>query len=95
MSIERAPTHSRAQYNLVAKRLREQFPTTAITHNDNHDLLILRGQICELAIAFAKSFLRDNPERFDPIRFLDACSPDLERYPISELWENRSGEHGI
>jgi len=78
----KTPAHHKAQYNLVAKKLREQFPTS-----DNTQLqVVMRGQICELAIAFAKSFRRDNPN-FDPIRFLDSCSPDPDRYPISELWE--------
>jgi len=44
-----------------------------------------QGVIAELALDFAKSFEEDNPI-FDPIKFLDACSPDEELYPLSELW---------
>lgn len=68
-------------YNLVAKKLRTHFPT-----GDNEHLqIVMRGLICELALDFARSFEEDNPN-FDPIKFLDACSPDPDRYPMSELW---------
>jgi hypothetical protein len=40
-----------------------------------------------MALVLAKRFEKDNP-LFDPIAFLDACSPDVERYPLSELWNN-------
>ena len=76
-------TFHRATYNLVAKKLREQFPTDV---DNTHDIKILRGQICELALDFASSFCRDNPA-FDPIIFLDACSPNVDRFPMSELWK--------
>jgi len=75
-------THHKATYNLVAKKIRDQFPTTS----NDHLQVVMRGLLCELAIDFADSFKRDNPERFDPIRFLNACSPDVDLYPISELW---------
>jgi hypothetical protein len=45
-----------------------------------------RNAIVDLALSFAGRFALDNDE-FDPIIFLDKCSPDTERMPISELWE--------
>jgi hypothetical protein len=39
-----------------------------------------------VAISLAKRFALDN-EGFDPVMFLDRCSPDPEKYPLSELWE--------
>lgn len=42
--------------------------------------------LVSFAIELAKHFKKDN-ENFDPVRFLDACSPDSERYPLSELWD--------
>ncbi len=70
-------------YNFVAKRIREQFPITPI---NNKSIQVIRGTLCELAIECAKGFEKDNPN-FDVTKFLDACSPDTDRYPISELWE--------
>jgi hypothetical protein len=43
--------------------------------------------LVNLALSFAKRFKEDNP-KFDPLKFLDACSPDPDIYPISELWED-------
>jgi hypothetical protein len=68
-------------WNLVAKQLREQYPTGYTFNAD----LEARATISGLALAFAKRFMED--EGFDPIRFLDLCSPDPERYPLAELWE--------
>lgn len=75
-------------YNFVAKRIREQFPMGT---DNTKEIRVMRGQLCELALSCARGFLRDNP-RFDPVEFLDACSPDPQKYPISELWENEFAE---
>lgn len=66
-------------HNLVAKILRENYPKYP-----EEGILAQRRQIEELALAFAKRFQED--EGFDPIAFLDKCSPDTDLYPISELW---------
>lgn len=75
-------------YNFVAKRIREQFPTDK---SNRYVLKVMRGQLCDLALECAQGFLRDNP-RFDPQKFLNACSPDTDRFPISELWEDENNE---
>lgn len=73
-------------YNFVAKRIREDFPT-----DKENEISILvwvkRGTLVELALRCAYGFLQDNPG-FDVMRFLDKCSPDPERYPITELWDD-------
>lgn len=76
-------------YNFVAKRIREGFPTNLENTDDLVEMI--SGTLCVLALECAKGFLRDNP-RFDAAKFLDACSPDPERYPISALWENELKE---
>lgn len=60
-------------WNLVAKILREYAST--------HDM----RAASDLALAFARRFSED--EGFDPITWLDKCSPDPDLYPFSELWE--------
>lgn len=80
-------------YNFVAKRLRENFPidtppdqmTNPAANVGTH---LQRGVVVEIAIDFAKKYQEDNPN-FDPLQFLDQCSPDTDRYPFSELWENK------
>jgi len=69
-------------YNFVAKRIREDFPT-----NPENDTIVLvkRGTLVELALRCAYGFMQDNPE-FNVMRFLEQCSPDNDRYPITELW---------
>lgn len=80
MSQPRAK-HTRVQHNLVAKRIRDRFPTS-----NTEDAKIGRHYLSLLALDFAGSFVDDNPS-FDPIKFLDACSPDYDMFPMSELWE--------
>lgn len=80
--------HSRVQYNLVAKKLRDRFPARGNTDS----IRLVRGVLIELAMEFAKSFQADNPE-FDPILFLDQCSPNPDLYPISELWAEYASSH--
>lgn len=79
---------SRQTYNFVAKRIREDFPTynpRSVYANDEVTL-IKRGTLVDFALRCAYGFLQDNPN-FKPIEFLTRCSPDPERYPIQELWE--------
>lgn len=49
------------------------------------------GALTRLALRFAKRFYDDCAEAdeglvFDPLMFLDQCSPDPDSYPLSELW---------
>lgn len=71
--------HAR-DYNFVAKRIREVFPM-----EQGERSMIERSILCILAMKFAHAYLEDN-RLFDPLKFLDQCSPDAELYPLSELW---------
>jgi hypothetical protein len=77
-------------YNFTAKRLREAFDmsrmddengVTRVIQMTNHAVL------CDLAVSFAVAYAKDNPS-FDPLKFLDACSPDVDLYPFSEAWDS-------
>lgn len=81
----------RGHYEIIAARFRnnlEQYgapiPSTTQAIND------VRNAIVELALEFAQRLQTDN-EDFDPLIFLDKCSPDPERYPLSELWADFNG----
>lgn len=83
-----------AHYNAIAKEIRGIFPAKEPERPDSvagrkmHELnLIERGILTILALNLCKRFQADNPA-FDPIKFLDACSPNTDLYPLSELWEN-------
>ena len=64
----------RAHYNIIAKVIRDEYTRSPV--GINHKLLL----------SLAAELKSDNP-RFDPIKFLDACSPDPDVFPFSELWE--------
>src|SRR5580765_6179720 len=84
-------------YNFVAKRLRLNFERylddNEYSIRDNSTRNKVRNACCSvvvnIAMDFAESFREDNPS-FDPLVFLDQCSPNTDMYPLSELWE--SGE---
>jgi hypothetical protein len=69
---------------MVAKRIREQIAVFEPRRVD-YEIGWTNGLI-ELSLEFAKTFKKDN-ELFDPLKFLDACSPNPDLYPISELWD--------
>jgi len=76
-------------YNFVAKRLREAYDTTRDHPGNVNKVMQLahNSTLQDLAMSFARKFKEDN-ERFDPLKFLDQCSPDTELYPFSELWDD-------
>jgi len=82
-----------AHYNIIAKELREQFPTYDPKGSDEwardtrRENMVRRGVIASIALGLTHRFKDDN-DKFDPIRFLDACSPNTDLYPMSELWED-------
>ena len=84
---------SAVHHNTIAKEIREHFPIDDIASFDwssevkRKENMIARGVLGDLALSFAKRFKQDN-NRFNPIKFLDACSPDTDLYPLSELWED-------
>lgn len=73
-----------AHYNIIAKQIRELYPTNVF----KDPVALGRRRILEdLAVNLAKRFAIDN-DRFDPIFFLDSCSPNADSaHPLSELWE--------
>ncbi len=84
---------TRQHHNALAKEIREVFPTQEPSREDSTagrkqiELnLIERAVLTTLALNLAKRFQADNP-RFDPLKFLDECSPNTDLYPLSELWE--------
>jgi hypothetical protein len=88
----------RAHYNALAKEVRDHFPTKtdgivgSLQHAHSHSQnTIVRGSMADFALSLCKRFKEDNP-RFDPIKFLEACSPDNDLYPLAELWEEDANE---
>lgn len=89
-------------YNAVAKEIRDEL-AKALGFYGNYDptKIVKEGRapyyaveaLVRLALRFAKRF-NDDFERaseglvFDPLKWLDQCSPDPEMYPLSELWED-------
>ena len=88
------PKFSAQHYNAIAKEIRWSLDTSLSFHNnwvqlkggDKKGLYYATEALVVLAINLAKRFEVDNP-RFDPLKFLDACSPNTDLYPLSELWE--------
>ena len=70
-------------WNLTAKILRNAYPTGKFA--DDAETYRERRTIERIALSFAERFTQD--EGFNPLDFLDKCSPDTDLYPISELWE--------
>lgn len=88
-----ASTKWQAQhYNAIAKEIREIFPTDEIPVYSSEVAKIRaanmerRTVLTMLAISLARRFANDN-QSFRPLKFLDACSPDTDAFPLSELWE--------
>jgi hypothetical protein len=79
------PKYNQITYNLVAKVIREEFPTDGGIFDDSQSQ---RHALCMVALNFADRFKKDNPE-FEPYDWLDRCSPDTDLYPLSELWDER------
>jgi hypothetical protein len=86
---ERSTLFSAQHYNAIAKIFRENFPADRGTWVgvERTKELAAGAAIVDLALEFAKYFKKDNPS-FDPLKFLDHCSPDVDTYPLSELWED-------
>lgn len=79
------PKWTRLHHNAIAKEIREGFPID--TSFNRRVAPIERATLASLALSFAKRFQADNPN-FKPLIFLDACSPNTDLYPLSELWED-------
>lgn len=80
------PLFRRGHYNILAAVIRRELEKHDAPYITSEQKMHARNAVLDLALSLAKRLQEDN-ERFDPTKFLDACSPDPEQYPISELWE--------
>lgn len=67
-----------AHYNILATQIRPRIIDSTE---------VVNGRMLHFTLSLTRRLLKDNPS-FDPLKFLDACSPDPEMYPLSELWED-------
>lgn len=74
------PKFSRVHYNAIAKDIRETLQAYLDVPAPSSSALMT------LSIKLAYRFTEDNP-RFDPIKFLNACSPDPDKFTLLPLWE--------
>lgn len=69
--------------NAVALVLRENWPAH---HENNAQVRAATQTHVSIAIGAAKWFAKHDPN-FNPVEWLDKCTPYPELYPLSELWE--------
>jgi hypothetical protein len=78
--------------NLVAKVIREEL-TVVVEGDLSHSYKVLSADVAtKIALNFARRFAKDNHD-FNPLKFLDQCSPNPQLYPLSELWEVAGGNN--
>lgn len=80
----------RAHHNILAAQIRRQFEIYMSNAGGHSPALNSVFVVNNLALALAARLLEDN-DNFEPIEFLNACSPNQELYPLSELWEDYIG----
>jgi hypothetical protein len=81
---------SAQHHNAIAKIFKENMarPDLYTDRKGEYRIaLTASGGQTRIAIALAEYFERDNPV-FDPIKFLETCSPNPEKMPLGELWPN-------
>lgn len=91
----------RAHYNILAKRIRlslepwmrEDQKYDFTQARDNAEVLAIRGALVTFAVDLARRLQADN-EEFDPVLFLNNCSPNVGLYPMGELWEEGADDNG-
>jgi hypothetical protein len=95
----------RGHWEIVAGRFREALEPymgagdpISLKNTGRHEVgqmaraMAARVAIIKLATSFAVRFQIDS-ENFDPLIFLDRCSPNPEVYPISQLWDIAQEDH--
>jgi hypothetical protein len=85
--IQATGKFSTKEYNFTAKRFRENFPVEYDV-DTKQDVMTKRTILATLMLDFAEHYLKDNP-MFEPLNYLDRCSPNVDLFPLSELWEQR------
>lgn len=76
----------RAHYNILAKQFRTSLSKYYVGADALDEQFRQGAAVVDLALSLAKRLSEDN-ENFNPLTWLDACSPDVELYPLSELWD--------
>jgi hypothetical protein len=96
--IDRKLFH-KAHYEILANQFRRSLEI-AYEQNGKSELMAdgtirrhfpITSAVVDLAISVAKRLQLDNSE-FDPVIFLNRCSPDVDLYPLGELWEGVNKE---
>ena len=89
------PKFTRYHFNVLAKEIREQMiPPDRMRDSGLRLYLAHNAALADLALSLAKRFQAERTEHsyvFDPIQWLDACSPDPLTMPLSELWTDLYG----
>jgi hypothetical protein len=87
-------------YNAIAKDIRSEFPLRSEVpigdqYGDLKELIhinmIKRAVLADVAMRLAARFKKADPE-FNVFSWLDQCSPHVDAYPFSELWEESDAE---
>jgi hypothetical protein len=92
------PLFHRGHYNIIAAQFRrsiERIETKSVRiarETQAIDTVVLVAtailtHVGLMAVEMAKRLQQDNPNNFNPIDFLNACTPSTDRYPLAELWE--------
>lgn len=99
MPTHKPPLFTQGHYNALAKEIRDRLDA-ALSFNDNWSNLegydksgryYATEALVVLALNLVKRFKADNPN-FEPKMFLDACSPNVNLYPLSELYDDDERE---
>jgi hypothetical protein len=81
----------RGHWMILAKQLREAFPTYTPDRDEDEEMwnhvMTSRSTLIGLELSLATRFLADN-EDFDPVLFMNNCSPNIEEFPLGEVWED-------
>ena len=83
----------RGHYSVVAKTIRETYtelievPSVEMTMEEVVRYRLAQSQVVyDIMLRFVERFVVDNDE-FAPLKFLEACSPDNDMFPFTELWD--------
>lgn len=88
MPKENAQLFGPQHWNAIAKDIRIEMLLEQDNYANNQlNDLIVRAALTDLAIRFARRFYIDNTS-FDPAKWLNQCSPDTDRLPLGELWDD-------
>jgi hypothetical protein len=75
----------KGHYEIIAGRFRDAFTQHTENPTETGELYVW-GALVDLALSFAFRLQADN-EDFNPVIFMNRCSPDPEKYPLGDLWE--------